>query len=203
VLTSHTRSHGAPPREPWTYDSAFVDQFRRTVELKYTLMPYVLAQAKESSAHGWPMTRALFFEFPDDPTSWLVEDEYMFGSSLLVAPMFDSTASRRVYLPPGKWIDYQTSRIYYGAQWHEIAPGAIPVVLLVRDHSVIPRVAVAQSTKDIDWKHVELRTFSTDDGAATGVFALPDGEPTTLTVVNGRLQSDPSHGAVAWRVTRQ
>lgn len=200
VLTSHTRSHGAPPREPWTYDSAFVDQFRRTVELKYALMPYILAQAKESSAHGWPMSRTLFFEFPDDPTSWLVEDEYMFGSSLFVAPMFDSTATRRVYLPPGRWIDYQTSRVYDGAGWHSIAPGAIPVVLLVRDHSVIPSVAVAQSTKDIDWKHVEVQTFSSDGAPATGAFALPDGEVQELRVAGGKVESDPLHGVVSWRV---
>ena len=72
--------HGAPPREPWEYDSAFVDDFRRAVELKYSLMPYIYAQAQGiGRAKGWPMLRTLFFEYPDDPTSWLVEDEYMFG----------------------------------------------------------------------------------------------------------------------------
>jgi len=77
--------HGAPPREPWEYDEAFTDDFRRAVELKYSLMPYVYAQAKDSSAHGWPMLRSLFFEFPNDPTSWTIDDQYMFGSDLLVA----------------------------------------------------------------------------------------------------------------------
>ena len=110
VLTSHTRTHGAPPREPWEYDSAFVGDFRRAVELKYTLMPYIYAQSQVASAHGWPMLRTLFFEYPDDPTSWLVEDEYLFGPSLLVAPLFEEAASRRVYLPPGSWTDYQTGR---------------------------------------------------------------------------------------------
>ncbi|MEY4489960.1 MAG: hypothetical protein RIQ79_2468, partial [Verrucomicrobiota bacterium] len=96
VLTSHTRCHGAPPREPWAYDEAFMNDFRRAVELKYTLMPYVLAQAKESSANGWPMLRALFFEFPNDAASWLVDDEYFFGHDLLVAPFFDDSGSRKV-----------------------------------------------------------------------------------------------------------
>ncbi|HEX4468935.1 MAG TPA: TIM-barrel domain-containing protein, partial [Gemmatimonadaceae bacterium] len=202
VLTSHTRSHGAPPREPWTYDSAFVDDFRRAVELKYALMPYVWAQANESAARGWPMLRALFFEYPDDPTSWLVEDEYLFGSDLLVAPMFSEATRRRVYLPPGSWIDYQTGRAYGGARWQEIDAGPIPIVLLVRDHTILPHVAVAQSTSSIDWRHVELRVFSTDGQPATGRFAMPNGAVQTLRVDGGRLSADPLAGQVVWRLTR-
>ena len=202
MLTSHTRSHGAPPREPWTYDSAFVDDFRRAVDLKYALMPYVWAQAKQSAAMGWPMLRTLFFEYPNDPTSWLVDDEYLFGSDLLVATLFSESNRRRVYLPPGSWLDYQTGKTYAGARWHEIDAGQIPIVLLVRDHTILPHVAVAQSTSSIDWRHVELRVFSTDGQAATGQFALPNGEVQTLRFEKGRLSADPLAGRVDWRITR-
>ncbi len=206
MLTSHSRTHGAPPREPWTYDSAFVAQFRRTVDLKYELMPYVYAQAKASSAHGWPMLRTLFFEFPDDPTSWLVDDEYMFGSDLLVGPLFDTTDHRRVYLPPGAWIDYQTGKAYAGGGWRDIRVGPIPVVLLVKDHSAIPRIALAQSTSAMDWSHIELRVFSTDDGVVAGAFALPDDTLHTLELRPAAggytLTSDPLAGKVTWRVSR-
>ena len=113
VLTSHTRAHGAPPREPWEYDPSLTKIFAAPSNLNYTLMPYIYAQAKDSSAKGFPMLRTLFFEFPEDPTSWLIEDEYMFGSSLLVAPIFETGKnSRKVYLPPDTWIDYQTGKIY-------------------------------------------------------------------------------------------
>src|SRR4029079_11554601 len=142
VLTSHTRTHGAPPREPWEYDTAMVTDFRRAVELKYALMPYIYAQARTSSANGWRMRRSLLFEHPDDPTSWMIEDEYMFGSSLLVAPLFDENTTRRVYLPPGMWIDYQTGRPYEGARWHSITAGPVPIVLLVKNHTVLPHIAV-------------------------------------------------------------
>ena len=80
LLTSHSRCHGVPPREPWVYGKAFEDEFRLSVELKYRLMPYIYAQAAECSKQGFPMLRTLFFEFPDDITSWLIEDEYLFGS---------------------------------------------------------------------------------------------------------------------------
>lgn len=79
-LTSHTRAHGAPPTEPWLYDSKRVqDVFRKSAEMKYRLMPYVYAQAKECTEKGLPMLRALFVEFPDDPGAWKVDDEYLFG----------------------------------------------------------------------------------------------------------------------------
>jgi alpha-D-xyloside xylohydrolase len=206
VLTSHTRAHGAPPREPWEYDEALTEDFRRALGLKYSLMPYIYAQAVDSSARGFPVLRALFFEYPDDPTSWTVDDEYMFGSSLLVAPLFESTDSRRVYLPPGDWIDYQTGKVYAGAQWHQIAAGQIPVVLLVKNHSVIPHVRVAQSTADIDWKNVELRVFSTDSAPVGGLFALPQGKLQSLnlssTAAGYALQGDPLRGQVKWQFTR-
>lgn len=78
-------------------------------------------------------------------------------------PLFESAEQRKVYVPPGVWIDYQTGRVYEGTKWHEIKAGQIPVVLLVKNHSVRPHLKVAQSTKDMDWNNVELRVFSTED----------------------------------------
>jgi alpha-D-xyloside xylohydrolase len=130
----------------------------------------------------------------------------MFGSDLLVAPMFASGTQRKVYLPPGVWIDYQSGKVYEGAKWHDIALGAIPVVLLVRNHSVLPHIKVAQSTNDMDWNNVELRVFSTDAANVTGLFTRPDGGIQTLSLVpHGRtftLREDPQAGKVKWTITR-
>jgi len=73
-LTSHTRSHGAPPKEPWEYSKSFLNEYRLSDEMKYKLMPYVYAQAKQSTEKGLPMVRALFVEYPDDPGAWQIED---------------------------------------------------------------------------------------------------------------------------------
>jgi alpha-D-xyloside xylohydrolase len=206
VLTSHTRAHGAPPREPWEYDEALTEDFRHALGLKYSLMPYIIAQSKDASARGFPLLRTLFFEFPEDPTSWTIEDEYMFGSNLLVAPLMEASESRRVYLPPGAWIDYQTGKVYRGAQWHRIAAGQIPVVLLVRDHSVVPHIRAAQSTSEMNWTDVELRVFTTDAAPVSGLFALPEGSLQTLNLDARQndfaLRTDPLRGKVKWRVVR-
>jgi alpha-D-xyloside xylohydrolase len=167
-------------------------------------MPYIYAQAKDSSARGFPLVRPLFFEYPNDPGSWTIEDEYMFGSDLLVAPMFASGERRKVYLPPGNWIDYQSGRVYEGEKWHEMPAGPIPVVLLVRNHTVLPHIKVAQSTKDMDWDDVELRVFSTDNAAVTGLFTRPGSDVQTLSLVpRGRdfvLRDDPQAGKVKWTI---
>ncbi len=207
ALTSHTRAHGAPPREPWEYDAALNEDFRRALGLRYSLMPYIYAHAKDSSARGFPMLRPLFFEFPNDPGSWTIDDQYMFGSDLLVAPLFASVDRRRVYLPPGEWIDYQSGRVYTGAAWREIAAGQIPIVLLVKNHSVLPHIKVAQSTKEMDWNNVELRVFSTDNAAVKGLFTRPDSGVQTLSLVsrgrNFALSEDPQAGKVKWEIKVQ
>lgn len=207
VLTSHTRAHGAPPREPWEYDEALTEDFRNALGLRYSLMPYIYAQAKDSSARGFPLARPLFFEYPNDRTSWSIDDQYMFGSDLLVAPMFATGDRRQVYLPPGSWIDYQSGRVYEGAKWHEIQLGKVPVVLLVKDHAVLPHIKVAQSTKDMDWDNVELRVFSTDNAPVTGLFTRPDSgvQPLSLAARGGKfgLQQDPQAGKVKWDIKVQ
>lgn len=172
-LSSHTRSHGAPPTEPWLYNEAFTEYYRASAEMKYALMPYILEQARRCTQTGLPMVRALFLEYPDDPTAWLVEDQYLFGSDILVAPIFDAPEdiagvtpapdpakttglrrwTRQVYLPGGAWVDYQTGKTYK-AGWNEIATDRLEAVILVRKGAAIPTARVAQSTRDIDWSSV-------------------------------------------------
>ena len=173
-LTSHTRAHGAPPTEPWLYDSKRVqDVFRKSAEMKYRLMPYVYAQAKECTEKGLPMLRALFVEFPDDPGAWKVDDEYLFGSQILVAPLLESgITGRTVYLPEGKWIDYQTEKVYEGG-WHRIEAGSLPIIMLVRDGSVLPHLKLARSTSEMDWSKMSLKVYSADKKQAEGLICLP------------------------------
>ena len=171
-LSSHTRAHGAPPTEPWLISESFTDAFRQSAELKYRLMPYVYAQAKDCSEHGLPMVRALFVEFPDDPGAWLVEDEYMFGSQMLVAPLLESGHARSCYLPRGKWIDYQSGKVYEGG-YQKIEAGDIPAIILVRDGSLIPHVPVAQRTDQIEWGKLEWRSYKADAQKCSGLLFRP------------------------------
>lgn len=173
-LTSHSRLHGAPPTEPWLYnDKNFLNYFRKCAELKYKLMPYVYAQAKESSENGWPMMRALLFEYPDDPGAWMVEDEYLFGNNLLVAPMLEDGTSRDVYLPgKDKWIDYQTGKVY-NPGWNHVECGELSIVIMVKDGSAIPHIPVAQCTDQLIWDKITWKQYKADKKTTNGLLCLP------------------------------
>jgi len=201
MLTSHVRSHGAPPTEPWEYGEDFMNAFRKADNMRYELMPYIYAQSKESSMHGWPMLRALFVEFPNDPGSWLVDNEYLFGADMLVAPMFEDGTSRDVYLPGGvEWIDYQTGKVY-AAGWHNIETGEIPIVVLVRNGSVIPHIDLAQSTAFMDWSKLKLKVYATNNQAASGLVCLPENqELKTVKIQNSKLEEDPFAGKIKWEI---
>ena len=185
-LSSHTRAHGAPPTEPWLISKDFTDAFRANAEMKYRLMPYVYAQAKDCSERGLPMVRALFVEFPHDAGAWLVEDEYMYGSQILVAPLLESGTERTVYLPKGKWIDYQTGKVYEGGFQTIAVPTQVadvqeqgnislplPCVILVKDGSLIPQVPVAQSTDRIDWSKLTWKPFRVEAAECVGYLYRP------------------------------
>jgi alpha-D-xyloside xylohydrolase len=206
MLTSHSRCHGVPPKEPWEYGESFTDDFRKAVELKYRLMPYVYAQAKLASENGHPVLRTLFFEYPEDPTSWLIEDEYLFGTDILVAPLMKEASGRKVYAPPGTWIDYQTGRAYEGAHWHDVEAGEIPAIVLVRDGTALPHARLVQSTEQADWASLDLVVFGAEASEASGLVCLPEDDVLhTLRVdCSGDLSltEDPLAGTVSWTLHR-
>jgi alpha-D-xyloside xylohydrolase len=205
MLSSHSRCHGVAPKEPWNYGQAFMDEFRVIDELKYKLMPYVYAQAKDCSDHGLPMVRALFVEYPDDPGSWNVDDEYLFGSSILVAPLMEKNLTgRNVYLPPGTWIDYQTGKAYDGG-WRHIEAGPLPVVMLVRDGTVLPQIQLAQSTMQMDWSKLDLVVYAKNSPTAKGLVFLPTDNVLHELVLNKsgggfKLANDPLAGKTTWNL---
>lgn len=185
-LTSHSRAHGAPPKEPWLYNPEFVKAFRESAELKYKLMPYVYAQAKSCTEQGLPMVRALFVEFPNDPGAWGVEDAYLFGSDIYVAPLMENTKGRQVYLPGGNWIDYQTGKVY-SRGWNNIESSKIPCIILVREGAVIPHAKLAQRTDKIDWANITLSVYGKSN-VAKGILCLPsDNKIVEVNVSNGKV----------------
>lgn len=205
LFNSHSRCHGLPPTEPWEFDAAFVDEFRRAVNLRYRLMPYILAQAAEASRRGHPLLRPLFFEFPKDEGSWHVDDAFLFGSQILVAPMFEAAPSRPVYLPPGEWVDLQSQATHVGPGWVRLAPGEIPAIVLARGGAAIPTVEPAAHTGALDFGRVKVWSIGSAE-VAEGSFASPrerSAKPLRVEWAGGRarLTGDPG-GGVEWSIER-
>ena len=86
------------------------------VDTRETLRPYVKEQMVKAHEKGTPVIRPLFYDNPDDEACWDVNDEYMFGPDILVAPvLYEGMRERTVYLPAGRtWKEVQTGKIYEG-----------------------------------------------------------------------------------------
>jgi alpha-D-xyloside xylohydrolase len=206
LFNSHSRCHGLPPTEPWEFDAAFLETFRRSVELRYRLMPYIWAQATVCARDGHPMLRPLFFDFPEDPGSWLVDDQYLFGSDVLVAPLFEQVSERKVYLPPGEWIDLQSGERHAGGRFVTLRAGDVPALILGRGGRVLPTASPAAHTGEMDFSAIELWVLGTS-ASASGVFCGPDdAQPSALDVrVSGgsaALAADPTGGKVKFGIRR-
>lgn len=107
VFTSHLRYHGCCPREPYEYPEV-ADIVREWLKLRYSLIPYIMSEARKACQTGMPLLRALIFNWFEDPMAWQVFDQYMFGDCFLVCPVMNSEGIRDIYLPEGEWCDFWT-----------------------------------------------------------------------------------------------
>lgn len=108
--------------EVWSYGEDVYKICKKYMEMREQMRAYTRRLMAEASEKGTPVMRTLFYEFPEDPYCWEVEDIYMYGDKLLVAPILESGAERRnIYLPAGySWQDCETKVIYEGGQRVEI-----------------------------------------------------------------------------------
>jgi len=139
MFTSHTRLHGMELRRvPWTFGDRAVENFRKYAKLRYRLLPYIYSQAYKATKTGLPMMRAMVLEFQDDPNTYSMEDQYMFGDAFLVAPVYTPVNRRTVYLPEGTWFDYWTAKEYKGPITLQVQPLLEVLPLYIKGDSIIP-----------------------------------------------------------------
>ena len=120
---------------------AVEESVRQLFRLRMSLIPYLYSAFAEYHSTGKPPFRPLVMDYPTDKNTWSVDDEYMMGDSLLVAPMFTGEKQRSVYLPLGTWVSFYDGQAYEGGKRHEIAMGIERIPIFVRDGSLLPLAA--------------------------------------------------------------
>lgn len=121
--------------EVWSFGEENYEILKKYLFIRENLRPYIRTCMRQASESGSPVMRPLFYDFPNDPASWEVEDSYMFGPDLLISPVMEAGAdSREVYLPKGaQWTDAYTHKVYEGGQTVTV-PAPIDVIpVMVRD----------------------------------------------------------------------
>ncbi len=134
-------------QEPWTFGAEVEEICRRYISLRYLLLPYFYNQFWEAALEGTPVMRPLFWEFPDDPNGYAVDDQFLLGPSLLVAPVIKPGANQRaVYLPAGsEWYDYWTKQKHAGGQYVTVAAPLDTLPLFVRAGAILPMTEPIES----------------------------------------------------------
>ena len=127
------------PNEIWSYGEANYAIMKDGLELRERLRPYVKRQMQVAHEHGDPVMRPLFFDFPDQAESWQIEDQYMFGPDILVAPVLEAgQRSRKVWLPAGcAWIDLSSGTRQAGGNWCECAAPLEAIPVFVREKAQV------------------------------------------------------------------
>jgi alpha-glucosidase len=125
--------------EPWRFGSVYEDIIRKYLKLRYRLLPFLYTQVEEAHRTGLPIFRPLVLNYQKDPNVLTIDDEFMIGTDLLVAPvMKPDVTSRRVYLPPGEWVDYWTNKRIKGGTLIQADAPLDVVPMYVRAGAIIP-----------------------------------------------------------------
>ena len=121
--------------EVWSFGDDNYEILKSYVDMRYRIRDYIREIMDESSESGSPVMRPVFYDFHNDNMAWNVEDEYMFGSDLLVAPVMEEGARERtVYLPEGaKWTDAYTKKVYEGGQTVTVPAPLSVIPVFMRD----------------------------------------------------------------------
>ncbi len=193
LMSSHSRLHGSTSyRVPWAYDEEAVDVVRYFTEVKAGLMPYLYRNSIETAKTGVPMMRSMVMEFTDDRTCAYLDKQYMFGDSLLVAPIFNEESKAIYYLPEGTWTHYLTGEVKEGGKWYEEDCGYLSIPVFVRENCLIP-VGKETSRPDYDYAdQVTIKAYALQEGkeAKTVVYNRNQIEDTVVAVKkeNGKVK---------------
>jgi len=140
ALSPTMRDMNGAMRDPitlWT-DADTLTVFRAYARLHAALLPYLYACAKTAHARGLPIVRPLFLNYPAEPATSTLDDQYLLGDDLLVAPVLrPGHVERRCYLPDEGWRDYWTGRMHRGPGWTTVAAPLERIPLFIREGAAV------------------------------------------------------------------
>lgn len=154
--------------EPWSYGETPEAIAKKYISFRYSLMPYIYSAFKEASNTGMPVQRSLAIDYFNDEKVFYFdyENQYLFGPSILVAPVKSNQKAAKVYLPEGGWYDVYNDEFYEGnAQiWHQAPLDRLPV--FVKAGSIIPLQSVVQNTGERPSETKEIHVYKGNNPSA-------------------------------------
>ena len=178
-LAPFCRNHktcDAYDQEPWRFGQPYEDIIRRYLKLRYRFLPYLYACLDEAHRTGLPIMRPLFMADPDDAGLASVDDCFMVGDGVLVAPvLLPGQTSRRVYLPRGTWYDWWSGARIEGGQSVTVAAPLETVPMFAQGGAMVPLGPAMNHVDEKPTTCIDVEVFADASGAATGRLYDDDG----------------------------
>jgi alpha-D-xyloside xylohydrolase len=152
-------------------------KIRDLVQWRMRLIPYLYAAFADYAQTGEPPFRALNMDWPQDKNLRDVDDEYMMGPSMLVAPMTKDQTARKVYLPEGEWYDFWTNAKYEGGKSHDITASVETIPVFVRSGCIIPLADPVEHVTPETVFNLEVRVY----GKNPSSFSLLEDDGVSIT----------------------
>jgi alpha-D-xyloside xylohydrolase len=184
------RIHGYQTEtEPWKYGDTVMNNMRMMLNLRYRLIPYIYSEAWQVSSGGSTMMRPLVMDFRNDAVATGSSYEYMFGKSLLVAPVVEpGITSWNVYLPKTTaWYDFWTGKKFQGGQTITTAAPQDKIPVFVKAGSIVPMGKYLQYTSEKTMDTLEIRVYT----GANGNFTLYNDEGDNYNYEKGKYITIP------------
>ena len=159
MFSSHARFHGTSPREPWHFGEKAIEVYKKFAEIRYKLIPYIYSEAYHSTQKSIPLMRPLVLAYEEDPNVENIDDQYLFGSNILAAPILTENNTRRIYLPAGEWLDFWTKEKYQGQQWIEYTSDLDEMPLFIKNGSIIPTGPMMQYIGEKEFSPLTLNIY--------------------------------------------
>ena len=148
---------------------------RDLFRLRMTLLPYLYSAFAQYHFTGKPPFRALALDYPNDPATHDIDDQYMMGDEILVAPMFAGESRRKVYLPAGDWFSFTDGVSFAGTRLHDVAAGLTQIPIFVRGGAILPLAATIDSVKADSVFEITPRAYGPVEKLRTATLFEDDG----------------------------
>ncbi|WP_174614318.1 glycoside hydrolase family 31 protein [Virgibacillus ihumii] len=180
AFTPYFRNHaaiGTVYQEPWQFGSENEFIMKKYIQMRYKWMPQLYTLFHDASVKGLPVMRPLFMEYPEDVKTYNLNDQFMVGDNVIIAPILaPSVTDRSVYLPRGYWTDFETGEVYTGGKVHLIHVELDQLPIFVKNGTAIMQ-GDWTSNKEKNPKQISMHVFAgIDDETYNCTFYDDDGE---------------------------
>ncbi|SHG47370.1 glycoside hydrolase family 31 protein [Ornithinibacillus halophilus] len=187
AFTPFFRNHcaiGFRYQEPWQFGEKYESIMKKYIQMRYEWMPQLYSLFYEASERGLPVMRPLFMEFPEDEKTYNLNDQFMLGDNVILAPILQpSVTDRAVYLPKGNWVELVTGKVYEGENTHLIHAELEDLPIFVKQGSAIIKGEWI-SNKEKTPKHVSMDIYAGYSGE-NYQFTYYDDDGETFDYENG------------------